>query len=485
MQKPVILLILCTFFSARSTSLNDIIRDIIRDEGFLPRQVSFTVIRESCGDTLADIGGARMLIPASVQKLFTGAAALDMLGTQFTFRSEITADHFDRSAGVLSGTTVIRGTGDPSLTAQRLWLFVTHLKQQGVTKITDTLRIDNTYFRSPNIVAPGFGTSSSSRAYMAPSSPLAANFNALAVHIAPGRSGSPAYISTLPLRSDLVRVGTVMTRKKPDRRLDVSTYREHDTTYLYVSGDISSSSTGRTFYRRIWSADTAFAEAFIDLCREKGISVDVVTTSGKHLEIQKDPLVSFPSQPMPRHIRNMFKYSNNYIAETIFRTIALENSGDGSWKSGQKEMQTWFASRFDTAALGVPVIINGSGMGIKNRISSHQITALLAYAAQQAEWKYEFLAALPVAGIDGTLSRRMKSPALRGRVRAKTGTLSDSGVNNIAGWIQLRSGEDLIFSLLLNNPRKGSYAHWQLQEKILTAVIQAGDAISGQTEKNE
>jgi D-alanyl-D-alanine carboxypeptidase/D-alanyl-D-alanine-endopeptidase (penicillin-binding protein 4) len=166
----------------------------------------------------------------------------------------------------------------------------------------------------------------------------------------------------------------------------------------------------------------------------------------------------------------MFKYSSNFVAELIFKTLsARRDTVQGSWPRSSAIVMDWWKSR---GLPGMPVIKNGSGMGNTNRISAAQVVALLEYVWRRNDYYPEYISALSIGGIDGTIkSRFLKSP-LKGLVRAKTGTLNNYGISTLAGYLLLDSGP-YAFALFCSMTGKTQFEDWTLQEKILETAAES------------
>jgi D-alanyl-D-alanine carboxypeptidase/D-alanyl-D-alanine-endopeptidase (penicillin-binding protein 4) len=186
--------------------------------------------------------------------------------------------------------------------------------------------------------------------------------------------------------------------------------------------------------------------------------------------LSKTPFFVFESEPVYSCIEAMFKYSSNFAAEMLFKTIAAETDSlksNGSWLKGADVVTKWWIKK---GLPGTITVANGSGMGNINRISAYQTVALLDTVWSHKEVMPEFVSALSVSGCDGTIERRFTDSWLKGIVRAKTGTLNDYGVGNLAGYLLLKN-KTYAFAIFINNAGADQMRHWQLQQKLLETVF--------------
>jgi D-alanyl-D-alanine carboxypeptidase/D-alanyl-D-alanine-endopeptidase (penicillin-binding protein 4) len=181
------------------------------------------------------------------------------------------------------------------------------------------------------------------------------------------------------------------------------------------------------------------------------------------------PFYVYESPPLGDIVNGMLKFSNNYYAEMLFKTIsAIPDSGGGSWEKSSRIAMAWWKEK---GLPGTPVIKNGSGMGNCNRISALQLVGLLQFVWNQKVFLPEYLNSFPSAGVDGTLVSRFKESRLKGHLRGKTGTLNDFGVSTLSGYVLLPKG-NYAFSILFNSMNsKYPYINWEMQQKILELIV--------------
>jgi D-alanyl-D-alanine carboxypeptidase/D-alanyl-D-alanine-endopeptidase (penicillin-binding protein 4) len=463
--------IICSISGADMIDAQKSMQDFITSKKYNSSGFSVVIKELETDSIVVKVNEKNIFNPASVSKLVTGAVAMDLLGTNHTFKTSVYLDQtMNRDSGIVKGNLYIRGGGDPGFTAERLWLLIEHLHQKGIKKIEGDLIIDNSYFDDIT-VGPGFDEDSTSRAYQPLITALSVSFNTLAVHVRPGNDiGSPAYVDMLPNVNGVTikcTAKTVATAK--DGALDVQTVANGNKTTIMVSGQIGINDEPKYIYRKVWQTYEMAGGAIASLFSDRGITISGTIREQKtpgNLLAQK-PFYVFESQPVSEFVNHMFKYSSNFAAEMIFKSIpaALDTSDktSGSWLLGSQTVQSWWA----TANLpGVPVIKNGSGMGNTNRISTEQIVALLSHVWKCKAMLPEYLSALSVSGIDGTIKSRFKKSPLKGLVRGKTGTLNSYRVSTLAGYMLLPKG-NYAFAIFCEKVGDGQWDNWVIQEQVL------------------
>jgi len=162
-----------------------------------------------------------------------------------------------------------------------------------------------------------------------------------------------------------------------------------------------------------------------------------------------DVVVEWYSPPLGAILMDMNKYSSNFIAECVLRTLGAEILGDGSTEGGLAVVREYLGS------LGIGeddvVVVNGSGLTLSSRVAPSQLTAVLLDMASDPRSGHEFIASLSIAGQDGTLSRRLDEAP--GRLRGKTGTID--GIHCLTGYVEAEHGEMFAFAFMVNDVRGG------------------------------
>ena len=430
-------------------------------------------VKDLHGDsTLVSINADSMLNPASVSKLVTAAAAFEKLGPAHCFTTRIFADTIiPCDSGIAVRTLYIQGGGDPGFTAERLWLFVEHLSHLGIREISGNLVLDDSFFDSL-AVGPGFDEDSTSYPYQPLISALAMNFNTVAIHSRPGlKAKLPIAVNLFPEIAGVkvAALATTAAAGKKDK-LDIFTVADSGTTLVRVQGTMGLGEPATYTYRKLWQTWESFGGALQPLFARRGIALkgSIVHGSVPGRLAGGEPFYEFPSEPIAQSVNRMFKYSSNFTAEMLFKTLSAQrDTAGGSWEKSAALVTGWWKEH---KLSGVPLIKNGSGMGNANRISPAQIVDLLSHVWKQKSYLPEYLDALPNAGFDGTLKSRFAKSKLKGLVRAKTGTLNSYGISTLAGYILLPGSEPFAFAIFCHKTGRGQWEDWMLQEQILEKI---------------
>jgi D-alanyl-D-alanine carboxypeptidase/D-alanyl-D-alanine-endopeptidase (penicillin-binding protein 4) len=337
---------------------------------------SFVIKNLDNDSIVAAYNSDALMNPASVTKLVTSAVAFETLGTNYTFKTYVYADSgaFDPATGICRGNLYIKAGGDPSLFAERLWQFVRYLQSSaGLTAISGDIVIDNSFFDTMSSIPCFNGAESVSNPYATPVNALSANFNCLTIYVRPGAyNGASASVRVFPNPdNEITIVSDARTGNNgSENTCTVKTEKKGTGTRVVVTGSVPMGSNGTTITRTACQSWQYAGGIFKTLLRENGI-----TCTGRILNSRvprsasvEKPLYVYQSPPLCDLVNGMMKYSNNFYAEMIFKTLsATQDSGNGSWEKSSIIIQNWWKSR---ELPGSPVIVNGSGLGDCNRISS-------------------------------------------------------------------------------------------------------------------
>ncbi len=400
--------------------------------------------------------------PASNVKLITAGAALTTLGPNHRFATEVrgVAD----ADGVV-GPLYLRGSGDPSLVTEDLIGLARQVAASGVARIRGPLVLDTSAVASP-VDPPGYRRFSGSGPYRAGVSALSLNDNLIRVSVQPTEPGSPAFVTLFPLSPYLVRRGRVRTTRW-GTRLHVKTYRHGDRTGVRVSGRVAVRHGLKRYWRRVFHPARYTGYVLLEQLRAEGISVGArLRVIAGRTPRRAGRLGVHRSAPLSETLRVMLKHSNNTKAEHLLLAAGAALSGTPATYPKARRALSRFLRRAGVTP-GTYRLPNGSGLARRARLRPAAMVQVLAALHRDFAIGPDLLAALPLAGIDGTLRRRLRHDEIVGLVRAKTGTLA--GVTCLSGFAGYR-GRTLYFSIMAL--RAGPY--WRvlrLQRGVARALI--------------
>ncbi len=412
------------------------------------------------GDTLYAKNEQSLFVPASTLKMFTAEAALLYLGPNYQFPTRFMTNA-KISDGKLYGDLYLVHSGDPSLTYSDLVELMANLKAQQIQEITGNVYIDITAYDQEN-TGPGWLGTDKRNPYGAPISASIINHNFLSFRVVP-HGGMPQVVT-----GPTAFVGEVENSivSKPHSRLKTC-YVKLDGGQggtIAIRGCTSKRSYGIGVSHVITDIVQYNKSMLTDLFKRSNIHVDGIITAGA-APTDSQALATHTSKPLKKLITEMLKMSDNVIAGSLFKKIGeLYTHRPGSWENGgdsvgrilsqQAALDTWHIN-----------LIDGSGLSRYNQVTPAQMLQLLDFTYHNDATSYEFMSALPIAGVDGTLKRRMRNIAWR--VRAKTGTMQ--GVVSLAGYAISQDKEPFAFVILING-RGSVWQYRELEDKILNLL---------------
>lgn len=405
--------------------------------------------------------------PASVMKLLTSLVALDTLGPNYHWRTEAYI-HGTLSKGVLDGDLILKGYGDPYLTPERFWQFLYTLRERGIRQIQGDLVIDSSYFLSVQEDRGDFD-GKPYRAYNALPHPLSLNFQATKLHLLPDRNETAVHAFTYPPLANL----QIDNRLKPvsgpcqtrHYQPTVHVSERNDGATLDVRGNYSIDCPEWSNVYLIMDPKTHLAGTFMALWSELGGKFNGKVKSG--LIPQGSELFHrMESRPLAEVIRSMNKFSNNLMSRMLLLTVGAETRGaPAKITQVQSFIADWLKKQ--RVASGMVRVSNGSGLSRKGQLSAETIGQLLQFA-YESPYMPEFMASLPIAGIDGTMRKRLRKSGLAGRAHIKTGSLND--VSTMAGYVLDRHNQRWVVTMLINHPGVQGWQGRQVQDALLRWV---------------
>ena len=417
----------------------------LKEAGIPERSVAVVVQGVDQPQPLLRHNARQAMNPASTMKLVTTYAALELLGPAYTWKTEALTDAPPANdQGQLSGNVYLRGSGDPRLAQEQFWLLLRQLRARGVTAIAGDLVLDRSAFALPPHDPAAFDNEPL-RPYNAGPDALLVNLKSIRLTLHPdGERKTVQAISETP--SDDLRV---------DNRLQLTAdacgdWRERikvgvDGNRVELAGSFSATCGDKALNLSPWSADVQVEQLFRALWRELGgtlrgkVRDGLTPPNARQLAVAESP-------PLAEVVREINKYSNNVMARQVFLTLSGERPAtvDGA----RRRLTAWLAGK----PLQLPELVldNGSGLSRSERVSADGLAQLLL-AAWRSPVMPELMSSLPLAGVDGTLKKRLGNSAVTGRAHLKTGYLEE--VRAIAGYAQDSHDKRWVVVCLINDPR--------------------------------
>jgi serine-type D-Ala-D-Ala carboxypeptidase/endopeptidase (penicillin-binding protein 4) len=396
------------------------------------------------------VNPATPMNPASVMKLVTTYAALELLGPAYRWKTEAYTTAPIRE-GVLEGDLVLKGYGDPKLDLEAFWILLRAVRGKGLREIRGDLVLDRSHFER---VAddPGRFDGDAFRPYNVLPDALLVNFKSLRFAFVPepDRAAVRMYVEPRPPALEVVNVLKLTAGACPEgsafRELLKATFEPARQRAIF-SGQYPASCGEKDLNVALLEPNDHVGGMARQLWAEVG-----GTWTGAVREGLVPPgarlLHSMDSAPLAEIVRDTNKFSNNVMARHLYLTLGAESAGSpASTQKAAAAIKSWLARK----SIAAPELVmeNGSGLSRNERISAGSLAALL-----QAAWRSpvmpEFISSMPIAGVDGTMRRRVKTEGVAGQAHIKTGLLSDARA--MAGYVLDRNGRRHVVVMLVNDP---------------------------------
>ena len=388
--------------------------------------------------------------PASVMKLVTTYAGLELLGPAYTWPTPVFVDGTINN-GVLTGNLVIQGKGDPKLVLERLWLLLRRVQGLGIKTITGDILLDRSAFTvAPQ--SPADFDGEPLRPYNAAPDALLINFKSVVMTFVPNPGAGVAAVSFEPPLANVQMQPTValIAGKTATTLAECGDYRAalqadfSDPFRISFKGNYPAG-CGEKVWPIAYADPASYAErAIAGLWAEMGGKLGGRVRDGRAPTNAK-PVFEMTSPSLAEVIRDINKFSNNVMAQQLFLSLSA-SPGPASMDASRSVLQAWWRERF--GAQDLPVLDNGSGLSRQERITPQALARMLQTAYVSGAMP-ELMASLPITGVDGTL-RRSKSRVSQGWAHLKTGSLRDATA--LAGYVHTPSGRRLVVVSVINHP---------------------------------
>ncbi len=404
--------------------------------------------------------------PASVMKLVTTYASLELLGPAYTWATPVYVDG-SINGGVLQGNLIIQGKGDPKLVQERLWLLLRRVQGLGIKSITGDILLDRSAFAA-STQNPGDFDGEPLRPYNATPEALLINYKSVVMTFTPNPGAGTAAVSfEPPLANVQMQASVPLSAGAGGAPLaDCSDYRaslkaDFSDPFRISFGGSYPAACGEKVWPIAYADPASYGErAVLGMWQELGGKLQGRVREGR-APAGLRPVFEAVSPPLAEVIRDINKYSNNVMAQQLFLTLSLPQNANqntnalprtsapvapASMEASREVARNWWRERFGEADL--PVFDNGSGLSRLERVTPQGLARMLQTAYLSGSMP-ELMSSLPIIGVDGTL-KRSKSRVSQGWAHLKSGTLSNSTA--LAGYVHTASGRRLVVVAIVNHP---------------------------------
>jgi D-alanyl-D-alanine carboxypeptidase/D-alanyl-D-alanine-endopeptidase (penicillin-binding protein 4) len=418
------------------------------------------VITKVNGDTVLNWNAKTARTPASLTKLAIAGGVYKYLDLDTKWQSEFLIKETNPRTEVEN--LCFSAGGDPAFVSESMWVLVNNLYRSGIRKIQKDIIVDESLFDA-EIFDKGRGDTRVTRAYDAPVSAASFNWNAVNIYVKPSTVGNLVTITMDPeneyfqIINDVKTVRGSVNQLKQGLsfdRLEVGTTGEK----IRLKGSLGVDNQEVVVYRSVSQPALWLGYNIKSFLKQRGITVDGKVKVGS-CKSYSNVVASHKSKDLQLIIRDMMKYSNNFVTEMLVKHISLTTSKVGNMSDGKKIIQKYLAS------IGVDdfTLESVSGLSYDNSVSVGSINKILLDLNSNFH-RFEALETLPLAGIDGTLKGRMGKSV---NVRAKTGLLST--VVGLAGYAEDKNRQLYSFVMVYNG--KDTYKAKDVFDKILIELV--------------
>lgn len=448
------------------------------DSSLVHASVSLCVADAKTGDITIDYNSGLSLMPASVMKLITSAAALEMLGPDYVFKTTIGyTGTLNKRTGVLKGNLIIHGGGDPALGSQYFTdhysdffnSWISEIKKKGIKRIRGKVITDDSYYDFLPVPAKWLWEDAGNY-YGAGAYGLSLFDNTYEIHFKTFSDGTaPEIFKIIPdigkpeLRNFLHSSGTT-----DEGFVFAAPY----SSSAWIAGNVPVNQLDFVLKASIADPPLIAAKILTGKLRDAKIKVSgcpgtLRTEVGYH-PVNVVPVTETTSPPLAEIIKVLNHESVNLFAEHLVKELGKKFRNNGSTEAGT-EVVNEFLTQAGINTNGL-FLMDGSGLSPLNAVTTRELVRLLIYLRNHGKYFADFYASLPEAGKDGTLKNYFKDPVFESRLKAKSGSMTR--VRSFAGYFTTLSGKNMVFSIIINNySGPGRFIISDIEENIKDLIL--------------
>lgn len=438
---------------SQERALNSLLADSVMEHA----AVSFCIIDSDSGKTVFEYNADKSLVPASILKLVTTSAALELLGPEYTFKTEIGyTGNIHKLFGLLDGNIVIKGGGDPSLGSKKFeehyagfadrW--IDELKKLRIRRITGGVITDDSYYDYLPVPSKWLWEDAGNY-YGAGAYGLSLFDNSYEIHFKTASDSSQLYITGIsPAECRFEFSNWLVAAGTADRGY---VFAAPYSTNGWLAGTIPSNVNDFVLNASIADPPLIMAKMMNQKFKDAGIDVATYPTTvrlmQRPLKTEVREIAETSSPPLEKIIEVLNHESVNLYAEHLVKEIGKVYKKNGATESGVSCIHEFL----DLSGISTDgfFIEDGSGLSPLNAVNAKGMVSLLFYMKSRGKYFDQFYSSLPEAGKEGTLKNHFTDPVFESRMRAKSGSMTR--VRSYAGYLTTLTGKNLIFCIIVNN----------------------------------
>ncbi len=403
----------------------------------------------------------KLYVPGSALKLFVAAAALDLMGPDYCFATQIVTQGVVENEALV-GDCYLIASGDPSLDLPGLTKLILGLKARGIKKIKGNFLLDVSLF-DDIAQGPGWMWDEKPSFWCSPLDALNVEHNCIFFEIGPGlEMGQPCRVHVYPEFEGLEIINRSETGNKKEQ-IEVRRLSTHRFELVGCMGLLE-----EKVHRYVPACPPRLLaqNLLTTLLRQNQIELEGTIEEGKAPR-SRAVLATYQSKPLSELLKQLLKQSDNLYADALFKKIgAIRYQKQGTWHTGRRAMCEFLRKKVGLNTERM-VIVDGSGTSRYNLLSPKQMALFLQWVDRdfpQGKWIKQALAR---GGVDGTLKNRMRTPDLKNKVLGKTGTMT--GISSLCGFL----GEEIALVIFVNSyVQSGRGIKKNLEDQVCKALLQ-------------
>jgi D-alanyl-D-alanine carboxypeptidase/D-alanyl-D-alanine-endopeptidase (penicillin-binding protein 4) len=426
------------------------------DSALTHASVSLCVANAKTGELAIDYNSVISLAPASVMKLITTAAALELLGPDYTFKTTVGYTGKLNKFGTLRGNIIIHGGGDPALGSQYfadhygdfMASWISEIRKLGIKRIRGKVITDDSYYDYLPVPSKWLWEDEGNY-YGAGAYGLSVFDNSYDVHFQTFYEGAPAIIKeVIPEACRIELSNFALSSGDTDEGYF---YTAPYSTSGWVAGKIPINQKDFVLKASITDPPLLLAKVLTNKLKSSKIKVtgspSTVRSYPQSVAEKIIPVTETVSPSLTDIVTVLNHESVNLFAEHLIKELGKKFKNKGSTASGSEVIMEFLQnSGINTNGL---FIEDGSGLSPVNAINTRELVRLLVYMKNNGKYFNEFYSSLPDAGKNGTLKNYFKDPVFDSRLKAKSGSMTR--VRSFAGYFTTKSGKEMVFSIIINN----------------------------------